>query len=167
MNELWVAFLGKNKTLSSMILTIHTDGWSRWNPGPSGCAFVVSQKNTIIETGKFFLWTMTNNQAEYIWAILGLETAKKLGGTEIHLIMDSELIIKQLQWIYKVKDPWMKILHKKVRSITTWFSSITFTAVLRDKNKHADELANQAMDDRFPLFDTSTLLDTPHTLFHE
>jgi ribonuclease HI len=133
------------------MFTVHTDGWSRGNPGPSGCAFVVSQWNKVIETGKFFLWTTTNNQAEYMGAILGLSAAKKLWAGEVHLVMDSELVIKQLQWIYKVKDAGLKILNQKAKNIIADFKKVTFTAVLREKNKHADELANQAMDAQFPL----------------
>lgn len=135
-----------------MLYTVHTDGWSRGNPGPSGCAFVVSQWNKVIETGKFFLGTTTNNQAEYMGAILGLEAIKKLGGSEVQLVMDSELVIKQLQWIYKVKDAGLKILNQKAKNIIADFKKITYTAVLREKNKHADELANEAMDAQFPLY---------------
>ncbi len=134
-----------------MPYTVHTDGWSRGNPGPSGCAFVVSQGSKVVETGKFFLWTTTNNQAEYMGAILGLTATKKLGATEVHLIMDSELVIKQLQWIYKVKDAGLKILNQKAKSIIAEFKKVTYTSVLREKNKHADELANEAMDAQFPL----------------
>lgn len=85
-------------------------------------------------------------------AILGLEAVKKLWGTEVHLIMDSELVIKQLQWIYKVKDAGMKILNQKAKSIIAGFKKVTFTSVLREKNKHADELANEAMDAQFPIY---------------
>jgi ribonuclease HI len=135
-----------------MIYTVHTDGWSRGNPGPSGCAFVVSQGNKVVETGKFFLGTTTNNQAEYMGAILWLEAVAKLWGTEVHLVMDSELVIKQLQWIYKVKDAGLKILNQKAKSIIVGFKKATFTSVLRERNKHADELANEAMDAKFPLY---------------
>jgi ribonuclease HI len=100
--KLRLQFKKKRETLA-MLYTVHTDGWSRGNPGPSGCAFVVSQWSKVIETGKFFLGTTTNNQAEYMGAILGLTAVQKLWGTEVHLVMDSELVIKQLQWIYKVK----------------------------------------------------------------
>lgn len=134
-----------------MLYTVHTDGWSRGNPGPSGCAFVVSQGNKVVETGKFFLGTTTNNQAEYMGAILGLEAVKKLWGTEVHLVMDSELVIKQLQWIYKVKDAGMKILNQKAKTVIAGFKKVTFTSVLREKNKHADQLVNEAIDAEFPL----------------
>ena len=134
-----------------MLYTVHTDGWSRGNPGPSGCAFVVSQWSKVVETGKFFLGTTTNNQAEYMGAILGLEAVKGLWGTEVHLVMDSELVIKQLQWIYKVKDAGLKILNQKAKWILAGFKKTTFTSVLRERNKHADELANEAMDAQFPL----------------
>lgn len=134
-----------------MLYTVHTDGWSRWNPWPSGCAFIVSKWKEIIETGKFFLGSTTNNQAEYMGAILGLEAARNLGADEVHLVMDSELVIKQLQWLYKVKDAGLKVLHQKAKTIIAEFKQIKYSAVLRERNKHADELANQAMDMQFPL----------------
>ena len=144
-----------------MLYTVHTDGWSRGNPGPSGCAFVVSQWTKVIETGKFFLWTTTNNQAEYMGAILGLEAVKELGANEVHLVMDSELVIKQLQWIYKVKDAGLKILNQKAKSVLASFKKTTFTSVLRERNKHADELANEAMDNQFPLYTMDSSLQIP------
>lgn len=84
-------------------------------------------------------------------AILGLEAVKKLWGTEVHLVMDSELVIKQLQWIYKVKDAGMKILNQKAKTVIVGFKKVTFTSVLREKNKHADQLVNEAIDAEFPL----------------
>lgn len=65
--------------------------------------------------------------------------------------MDSELVIKQLQGIYKVKDTGLKILHQKAKSIIAGFKKIHYSSVLREKNAYADELANQAMDAQFPL----------------
>jgi probable phosphoglycerate mutase len=85
-------------------------------------------------------------------AILWLEAAKKLWAWEVHLVMDSELVIKQLQWIYKVKDVGLKILNQKAKTIIAGFKKTTFTSVLRERNKHADELANEAMDAQFPLY---------------
>lgn len=134
------------------MLTVNTDGGSRWNPGPSGCAFVVAENGKVLETGKYFLGKMTNNQAEYIGAMLGLLAVQKSGVKEVHLIMDSELVIRQLQGFYKVKDAELKILHKKIKDILATFSKVQFSSVLREKNKLADELANQAMDDEFPIY---------------
>ena len=95
---------------------------------------------------------MTNNQAEYIGAMLGLQAAQKQGIQEVHLIMDSELVIRQLQWIYKVKEPSLKVLHLKIKSLLTSFKTVKYSSVLREKNRIADELANQAMDDEFPIY---------------
>ena len=135
-----------------MVYIVNTDGSSRWNPGPSGCAFVVAENGKVLETGKYFLGKMTNNQAEYIGAMLGLLAVQKRGAKEVHLVMDSELVIRQLQGIYKVKDAELKILHKKIKDILTTFSKVQFSSVLREKNKLADELANPAMDDEFPIY---------------
>jgi len=112
----------------------------------------VAEHGKVIETGKFFLGKMTNNQAEYIGAMLGLLAAQKRGVKEVHLIMDSELVIRQLQGIYKVKDVELKVLHKKIKDILATFQKVQFSSVLREKNKLADELANQAMDDEFPIY---------------
>lgn len=95
---------------------------------------------------------MTNNQAEYLGALLGLSAAKKRGATEVHLIMDSELVIKQLQGFYKVKDENMKILNGKVKDIAKTFEKITYTSVLREKNKLADQLVNEAIDAKNPVW---------------
>lgn len=135
-----------------MVYIVNTDGGSRWNPGPSGCAFVVAENGKVLETGKYFLGKMTNNQAEYIGAMLGLLAVQKRWAKEVHLVMDSELVIRQLQGIYKVKDAELKILHKKIKDILATFSKVQFSSVLREKNKLADELANQAMDDEFPIY---------------
>lgn len=134
------------------MFTVNTDGGSRGNPGPSGCAFVIAEHGKVIETGKFFLGKMTNNQAEYIGAMLGLLAVQKRGIKEIHLVMDSELVIRQLQGIYKVKDSELKILHRKIKDILATFEKVQFSSVLREKNKLADELANQAMDDESPVY---------------
>ncbi len=134
------------------MLTVNTDGGSRWNPGPSGCAFVIADNGKVLETGHYYLGTMTNNQAEYIGAMLGLLAVQKRGAKEVHLVMDSELVIRQLQGIYKVKDAELKVLHKKIKDILATFSKVQFSSVLREKNKLADELANQAMDDEFPIY---------------
>jgi ribonuclease HI len=70
--------------------------------------------------------------------------------------MDSELVIRQLQGIYKVKDAELKILHQKIKDILVTFSKVQFSSVLRERNKLADELANQAMDDEFPIYSYKT-----------
>lgn len=150
-----VAFYYELQIIRLNILSMHTvntDGGSRWNPGPSGCAFVIADRGKVMEVGKFYLGTMTNNQAEYLWALLWLQAAQKRGISEIHLIMDSELVIRQLQWIYKVKEPTLKILHKEIKDILAGFQKVQFSSVLRERNTLADELANQAMDDRLPLY---------------
>jgi ribonuclease HI len=84
--------------------------------------------------------------------MLGLLAVQNRGVKEVHLIMDSELVIRQLQGIYKVKDAELKILHKKIKDILSTFSKVQFSSVLREKNKLADELANQVMDDEFPIY---------------
>lgn len=92
-------------------------------------------------------------------AILGLTEALKHWITEVTLIMDSELVIKQLQWIYKVKDAGMKMLHQKAKNIIAQFTSVQYRSVLRENNSHADHLANVAMDTRSPLFNMKNFLE--------
>jgi ribonuclease HI len=136
---------------------LHTDGGSRWNPGPSGCAFVISKGKEIIKTGKYFLGTTTNNQAEYMGAILGLSEVEKLWISEVQLVMDSELVIKQLQWLYKVKDAGLKVLHRRAKGIIAKFKKVEYLAVLREKNTFADTLVNEAIDERCPVVEFTIL----------
>lgn len=132
-----------------MKLILYTDGGSRGNPGPSGAGAVVYDKNhKVIKKYAEFLGTGTNNQAEYKALILGLEKAKKLGGTELDCYLDSKLIVEQLNRKYKIKNPALGFLFIKVWNLLQNFKTVNFYHISREKNKIADTLVNKALDEQ-------------------
>lgn len=124
-----------------------TDGGSRNNPGPAACGAVIkNEKQDLLFTGSEFLGTATNNQAEYGALILALKKAGELGGTEIICYLDSELVVKQLNRQYKVKDEKMKLLFSEVVKLALNFDKVEFVHIPREKNKLADKLVNERLD---------------------
>ena len=130
-------------------ITIFADGGSRGNPGPSGIGVVIyNSNNKIILKDKKFIGQATNNQAEYQAVILSLEHAKKLHVRKIKFVLDSELIVNQLKGIYRVKNYNLKPLYQKVLVLLNNFEEYSFSHILRDGNKLADKLVNEALDER-------------------
>ena len=128
-------------------LTIFSDGGSRGNPGPAGCgAIIYNEKKKIIAKLVKYIGKATNNQAEYKALILGLEKAKKLKVFDIKCYLDSELVVKQLNREYRVKDKDLEPLFIKIHNLTLGFKSVTFKHVRREKNKEADRLVNLVLD---------------------
>jgi len=128
-------------------LIINTDGGSRNNPGPAGIGVVFSTSDgEVISKFGEYIGTGSNNVAEYTALVRGLEESKKLEADEIECRLDSELVVKQLNGIYKVKDPGMKILYSKVQELI-FFRPVKFVHVRREANKLADELVNEALDE--------------------
>ena len=127
-------------------LIINTDGGARGNPGPAGIGAVFSDDaGRIIARFKEYIGEATNNVAEYRALVLALEKASDFEFDEIECRLDSELIVKQLKGEYKVKDEKMKELYKKVQELI-FFKPIKFVHVRREKNKEADKLVNEAID---------------------
>jgi len=135
-------------------LVLHTDGGARGNPGPSGAGAVVYDETgkTVKETSKY-LGIKTNNYAEYAAVVLGLEMIAKHFGKaqcktlEVNVRMDSELICKQLNNEYQIKEETLFPLYIQVHNLlVSTFPSVTFEHVRREDNAHADRLANEAMD---------------------
>jgi ribonuclease HI len=126
---------------------LHTDGGARGNPGPAGIGVVLQAPNgdVLEEIGRGIGWA-TNNVAEYEGLIAGLEAARKHGAAELEVFMDSTLVVEQMKGSYRVKNPGLRSLHAKARSLARQFDKITFTAVPRARNKEADRLSNQGMD---------------------
>lgn len=130
-----------------MKLTIYTDGGARGNPGPAGIgAVILDDKNKIVKEISKYIGETTNNQAEYYALIAGLKAAVELGATEVNVVMDSELIIKQLKQEYKVRDKNLGPLFVRAWNLLHGFKKCTLKHVLRAKNKKADELVNKALD---------------------
>lgn len=128
-------------------IIIHSDGGARGNPGPAGIGAVLnSSDGTVLAKISQYLGETTNNQAEYKALIAGLEKAKELKADEIECYLDSELVVKQLNREYKVKNAELAPLFLKVHNLSLSFKKITFIHIRRELNKIADGLANQAMD---------------------
>lgn len=136
-----------------MHFTIHADGGSRGNPGPAGAgALIRDELGNAVASVSQFLGVRTNNFAEYEAVILAFETLAKLIGagkvsaTEVVVKMDSELVVKQMKGVYKVKHPIMKEQYARLAHAAAAFGTVSFAHVPRAQNKDADALANEAMD---------------------
>ncbi len=128
-------------------LIIHSDGGSRGNPGPGAIGVVISNgAGEVVKEISHYIGRTTNNQAEYQAILTGLEVAHKLKASEVDCFLDSELVVKQLNHEYKVKDKDMASLFIKVHNLSLQFKKITFTHIRREHNKLADKLVNEALD---------------------
>jgi ribonuclease HI len=135
-------------TTSKVHLTIFTDGASRNNPGEAGAGIFILQDGKPVEMIAQYLGTTTNNIAEYRAVILGLEHAIRLGASNVKLHADSELVVKQLNGQYKVKNEGLKPLYLKAKELIAKIGSVEVQYIPREMNKDADALANKAIDKR-------------------
>lgn len=125
---------------------VYTDGASRGNPGHAGIGVVLyDEEGNIIKEIFDYIGQTTNNIAEYKALIAGLNEALEMGYDEIEFYADSELMIKQINGLYKVKNEGIKPLYKQVCELLKEFQSYTATHIPREKNKRADELANEGI----------------------
>ena len=130
-------------------LTLFTDGASRGNPGESACSAICHDgtgAELLRRTRK--LGRTTNNVAEYEGLILALEIAVELGAARVVVKLDSELVVKQMNRQYKVKDPKLFELHRKVNELAGRLPWVGFEYISRTENKQADALVNAALDGR-------------------
>lgn len=125
---------------------LFTDGGSRGNPGPSAIGGVIYDGKKIIKQFSQCIGETTNNQAEYRAIIKGLEIAKELNIKELDCFLDSELVVKQLNREFKVKDKDLAVLFVRVWNMKQDFKKIIFTHVFRKQNSLADKLVNDALD---------------------
>lgn len=137
-----------------MKISIYTDGGARGNPGISGYGVVVyDQSKQIIYSESKFLGIKTNNEAEYMAQVAALtwlkDNVEKLSIDEVDFYSDSQLMVRQMQGIYKVKAGNLLELYNVAKTIVNSFSFKTkYHDIRREFNKAADELANQAMDNK-------------------
>lgn len=130
------------------LIEIFTDGGSRGNPGQAAYGFVVKTGGKIVKKAGGALGVATNNFAEYTAVIRALEFAKeKFKGRDIKFYMDSLLVASQLSGLFKIKNPSIRQLVFKVRTLESDFGQITYTHILRENNKEADRLVNEALDE--------------------
>lgn len=131
---------------SGRSLTVHCDGASRGNPGPASFGFAVYEAGEIVAEGNGKLGNTTNNVAEYYGLLRGLEKCVALGASHVTVKTDSELMVRQLNGIYKVKAPALVPLFQKAKDLLTKFEKPSVVHVRREENKRADQLANWALD---------------------
>ncbi len=127
---------------------LRTDGGSRGNPGPAGAGFVIEADGAIVCRGGKFIANATNNIAEYEAFIWGLENVAALGYSEVQVFADSELLVKQINGQYRVKNEGLKPLFVKALGELRRFSAFKVSHVRREMNEAADAMANEAMDAR-------------------
>lgn len=128
-------------------ITAFIDGGARGNPGPAGFGvFVQNAEGKVIAEISEFLGHQTNNYAEYSALLAALEYATDHGHPVLHVVSDSELLVKQIRGEYKVKSPELKMLYDRAQALIPKLEHFEIRHVLREKNQNADRLANAAMD---------------------
>ena len=129
-------------------VAIEADGGSRGNPGPAGYgAVVLSPTGEVLAEAAESIGRATNNVAEYRGLIAGLDAALGLGATHVDVRMDSKLVVEQMSGRWQIKHPDMKPLALQAKQLVRQFERVSFSWIPRERNKHADRLANEAMDD--------------------
>ena len=128
-------------------MVIFTDGGSRGNPGQAACAAIIydEQGDELLRRAKK-IGVATNNVAEYEGVILALELAGQLRAKEVTLKVDSELVVKQIQGSYKVKNEGLKPYHARAVELAAGFTGFAIEHVRREKNKEADKYVNATLD---------------------
>ena len=157
----WINIISENikiniETKDDISYTLMFDGGSRGNPGPCGCGFVIYHGNKSIYEGSKYLGTNTNNYAEYMGLISGLEMANKMNIKTITIKGDSLLVIKQMRGEYNVNSDNLKHLHKRASDASSKLKTCHFVHVKRELNKVADALANKSMDMNKEIIETIT-----------
>ena len=128
-------------------LVIFTDGAARGNPGPAAIGVVLQdEKGNTVATICKALGKKTNNQAEYTAVISGLEKAISLGAKQVLLKSDSELVVKQLTGLYKVKNADLREMYQQAIKLTGQLQKFTAVNIPREQNRQADALCNKALD---------------------
>jgi ribonuclease HI len=126
---------------------LSTDGGARGNPGPAAYGYVLeTEDGTVLDARGETIGVATNNVAEYRALIAGLEKAVELGIDELEVVSDSELLVKQMQGEYRVKNEALRELNDEANSLERKLGRVRYVAVRREHNKLADELVNEALD---------------------
>ena len=126
---------------------LSTDGGARGNPGPAAYGYVLeADDGTVLDARGETIGVATNNVAEYRALIAGLEKAVELGVDELEVVSDSELLVKQMQGEYRVKNEALRELNDEANSLERKLGRVRYTAVRREHNELADKLVNEALD---------------------
>jgi ribonuclease HI len=126
---------------------LSTDGGARGNPGPAAYGYVLeSEDGHVLDARGETIGVATNNVAEYRALVAGLERALELGVTELEVVSDSELLVKQMRGEYKVKNEALRELNGEASELAAGLEKVAYTAVRRAHNELADSLVNEALD---------------------
>ncbi|MEU8181686.1 bifunctional RNase H/acid phosphatase [Micromonospora sp. NPDC049047] len=134
--------------MAPRVVSVEADGGSRGNPGPAGYGAVVRDAETgeVLAERSESLGTATNNVAEYQGLIAGLTAAAELGAAEVDVRMDSKLVVEQMCGRWQIKHPGLRPLAAEAAGLVGRFTAVRFAWIPREQNRHADALANAAMD---------------------
>lgn len=128
---------------------LYVDGGARGNPGPAAGAYIICNlADSVVKKDAHYFGITTNNQAEYQALIKGLTAAGRLGAKKLQVFLDSELVVRQLNGQYRVKNRELQPLHQKVKVLSDSFATISFTHVPRALNKQADAEVNRILDEK-------------------
>jgi ribonuclease HI len=128
-------------------LIVYLDGASRGNPGPAGVGIIISnEEGKIISQINKYVGKTTNNVAEYMALIHALKVAKKYKAKWVRFYLDSELLVNQINGLYRTKNKNLFNLLQQVRKLSNNFSQVEFQYIPREENKLADKLANKAIN---------------------
>ncbi len=131
----------------TVVLNLYVDGAARGNPGQAGIGAVIKDANgRTVKSVKKRIGVTTNNVAEYTALVTALEEALALGGRKVHVFADSELIVRQINGQYRVKNERLKPLYREARGLIERFDEFRITHIARERNAEADRLANEAID---------------------
>jgi ribonuclease HI len=127
--------------------TLWTDGGARGNPGPAAYAYVLeADDGTVLDARGEKIGTATNNVAEYRALVAGLARAAEAGVSELEVVSDSELLVKQMRGEYRVKNRALRELFLEASRLAREVGSVSYRAVRREHNELADRLVNEALD---------------------
>ena len=128
---------------------VYIDGASRGNPGPAGVGVAfVDEKGTVVHTLQKYLGETTNNVAEYLALVYALQEAQRQGWQRLTVRTDSELLARQINGQYKVRDQTLRLLHDLALHAMQGFQQLSIEHVGREQNREADRLAGEAVDGR-------------------
>jgi ribonuclease HI len=126
---------------------LSTDGGARGNPGPAAYGYVLeADDGRVLDARGQAIGTATNNVAEYRGLVAGMEKAAELGVTDLEVVSDSELLVKQMRGEYRVKNQALRALWEEANELERRFQTVCYTAVRRTHNELADSLVNEALD---------------------
>ena len=131
-----------------MRVVINIDGGARGNPGPAGAGVVIAAADdgTVLHQAGIFIGHATNNVAEYTGLLEGLKRAANLNATEVKVLSDSQLLVRQINGQYRVKNEGLKPLYEEAVQLSAQFTHFSIEHIPREQNTQADAMANRAMN---------------------